>query len=165
MPLGALFILTPTIGWAAPLLWPIVFTAAGALGYKQVTSTSDTAVLRGEANQAMNALKTIEIPLETQITDVVEDEVGRDQVLRFTKGDIVVVFKRDLRGKFSIQVSGPDKMTRRELEYVGREFLGVVVQQFAYNKMAQEMERRGANIVGEEVNEEGDIVLKLRRWE
>jgi hypothetical protein len=40
-----------------------------------------------------------------------------------------------------------------------------LVQQFAYNRMAREMEQRGANVVGEEVNENGDIVLKLRRWE
>ena len=29
----------------------------------------------------------------------------------------------------------------------------------------QEMERRGANIVNEEQTEQGDVVLKLRRWE
>ncbi len=165
MSLGALYILAPTIGWAAPLVWPLVLTAAGALGYKQLTSVADNAPLRGEANSAMTAQKVVEIPLETQVIDAVEEEVGRDQVLRFVKGDIVVVFKRDLRGKFSVQVSGPDTMTRRELEFAGREFLGAVVQQFAYNKMAEQMERRGTNIIGEEVNEEGDIVLKLRRWE
>ncbi len=165
MALGSLFILAPTIGWAAPLVWPLVLTAAGALGYKQVTSIADNAPLRGEANAAINAQKIVEIPLEAQVIDAVEDEVKRDQVLRFVKGDIVVVFKRDLRGKFSVQVSGPDTLTRRELEFAGREFLGAVVQQFAYNKMAEQMERRGANIIGEEITEEGDIVLKLRRWE
>lgn len=165
MPIGSLFILTPTIGWAAPLVWPVVLAAAAALGYKHVTSTADNAPLRGQLNQAINSQKVVEIPLEAQVSDAVEGDVGRDKFLRFEKGDIVILFQRDLRGRFSVKVSGPDTMTRRELEFAGREFLGAVVQQFAYNKMAQEMERRGANIVGEEVTEEGDIVLKLRRWE
>lgn len=147
------------------MLWPLALTAAAALGYKQVTSTADNAVLRGEANSSINTMKTVEVPLEVEITDAVEDEIARDQVLRFQKDNIIVTFKRDLRGKFSVQIAGPDTMTTRELQYVGREFLNTVVQQFAYNKMAAEMERRGTNIVGEEITEEGDIVLKLRRWD
>lgn len=165
MSLGSIFILTPTIGWATPLLWPIVLTVAGALGYRQLTSTQDNSLLRGELNAELNSRRTISLPLEVHVTDAVETDVKRDQVLRFAKGDIVVAFKRDLRGKFGVTVNGPDTMTKRELEYLGQEFLNAIVQQFAYNKMAQEMERRGANIVGEEVNENGDIVLKLRRWE
>ncbi|MGI8907863.1 MAG: hypothetical protein ACR2IE_15385 [Candidatus Sumerlaeaceae bacterium] len=165
MGLGTIFILTPTIGWATPLLWPIIFSVAGALGYKQLTSASDDALLRGELNKELNALKTATLPLENIVKDLVAEEVGREQVLRFTKGDIIVVFKRDSRGKFSVEASGPNSMTKRELEVAGLDFAQNVVQQFAYNKMAAEMERRGANIIGEEVNENGDIVLKLRRWD
>lgn len=165
MSLGAVFILTPTVGWATPLIWPVVIAVAGAMGYKQLTSTSDKSLLRGELNEAINSRKTVTLPIESQVSDAVEGDVKRDQVLRFVKGDVVVTFKRDLRGTFSIQVTGPDTMTKKELEFMGREFMGTIVQQFAYNKMAEEMERRGANIVGEEVNENGDIVLKLRRWE
>lgn len=165
MSLGSIMILTPTIGWATPLLWPVVLTVAGAMGYKQLTSAKADSLLRGEINAELENKRTIELPLEVQVTDAVEEEVKRDQVLRFEKDGIIVTFKRDLRGKFSIRVTGPDSKTKRELEYLGREFMGAVVQQFAYNKMALEMERRGANIVGEEITEEGDIVLKLRRWD
>jgi hypothetical protein len=165
MALGTIFILTPTVGWAMPLVWPLVLTVAGALGYKQLTSTADGAALRGELNRELNSLKTVTLNLDQVVKDMVADEVGREQVLRFQKGDIVVVFKRNLRGKFTIEVSGPDTMTTRQLEHAGHEFAGTLVQQFAYNKMAAEMERRGANIIGEEVNENGDIVLKLRRWD
>jgi len=165
MALGTIFILTPTIGWATPLLWPVILSVGAALGYKQLTSTDDKSLLRGELNEEINSRRVVELSPEQQITDAVEADVSRDQVLRFEKGEIVVTFKRDLRGKFSVKVTGPDTMTKRELEFLGHEFMGAIAQQFAYNKMAEEMERRGANIVGEEVNEEGDIVLKLRRWE
>jgi hypothetical protein len=165
MGLGTIFILTPAVGWATPLLWPIVFSVAGALGYRQLTSTADDAILRGELNKELNELKIATLPLDQIVKDMVAEEVGREQVLRFVKGDIVLVFKKDSRGKFSVEASGPIRMTKRELEAAGLEFAQNVVQQFAYNKMAAEMERRGANIVGEEVNENGDIVLKLRRWD
>jgi len=165
MGLGTVFILTPTIGWATPLIWPLVLTVAGALGYKQLTSTADDAVLRGELNKQLNSLRTAKLTLDEVVTNIVAEEVAREQVLRFIKGDVILVFKRDSRGKFSIEVSGPDTMTTRQLKAIGFEFAQTVVQQFAYNKMAAEMERRGANVIGEEVNENGDIVLKLRRWE
>lgn len=165
MALGTIFILTPTVGWAMPLVWPLVLTVAGALGYQQLTSTADGAVLRGELNRELNSLKTVTLNLDSVVKEMVADEVGREQILRFQKGEVVVVFKRNLRGKFAIEVSGPETMTRRQLEQSGYEFAGTLVQQFAYNKMAAEMERRGANIIGEEINENGDIVLKLRRWD
>jgi hypothetical protein len=163
--IGTIFVLTPTVGWALPLVWPIVLTVAGGLGYKLYTSDKDDAPLRGELSKEMKHLKIVRLSLDQVVTDMVADEVGREQVLRFVKDKVVLVFKRDLRGRFVIEVMGPDTMTRRELEMAGLEFAGGVVQQFAYNKMAREMELRGANVVGEEVNENGDIVLRLRRWE
>lgn len=165
MGLGTIFFLTPTVGWATPLVWPIVFAVAGAMGYKQLTSTADDAALRGDLNRELNELKTTKLPLDSVVKDMLAEDIGREQVLRFTKGEVILVFKKDARGKFSVEVSGPDSMTKRELEATGLEFAQNVVQQFAYNKMATEMERRGANIIGEEVNENGDIVLKLRRWD
>lgn len=165
MGLGAIFILTPTVGWATPLLWPILFTVAGALGYRQLTSVADDALLKGELNRELNNIKTVTLPLDQLVKDMVSEEVGREQVLRFVKEDIVLVFKKDARGKFTIEVCGSKDRTTRELKAMGMEFAQNVIQQFSYNRMAQEMERRGANIIGEEVNENGDIVLKLRRWD
>lgn len=165
MTLGALYILTPTIGWAAPLVWPVVLAAAGALGYKHITAAVDSEELRAQAEGEIHSRRTFELKLDVELTSAVADDLKRDQVLTFTRDDIVLVFQRDLRGKFTIRVSGPATNSHRQLEAAGKEFLGVVIQQFAYDKMAREMERRGANVVGEEVNENGDIVLKLRRWE
>lgn len=160
-----MFIATPSIGWALPLVWPIVLSLAGAMGYKMYTSTADDAPLRGQLNRELNNLRTVSIPLENVVKDMVADEVGREQVLRFTRDDIILVFKRDARGKFSVEVSGPVAMAARELERIGTEFAGALVQQFAFNKIAVELEKKRANVVGEEINEEGDIILRLRRWE
>lgn len=160
-----IFAITPTVGWALPLVWPALLSAAGALGYKLFTSTADDAPLRGRLTREMNNLQLVTVPLDQVIRDVVADELGREQVIRFVRDNITIVFKRDVRGKFTIEVMGPVTMPRFELERAGEDFARAVVQQFAYNKMAREMELRGASVVGEEVRENGDIVLKLRRWE
>jgi len=165
MTLGALYIVTPTVGWAAPLVWPIILAAAGALGYKHLTDAAASTNTTEKLTGAVQGTRTFELKLDMELTDVVAEDLRRDQTLTFTRDDITIYVSRDLRGKFSIRVSGPDSKSYRELEGLGREFMGVILQQFAYNKMAEEMERRGANVVGEEVNENGDIVLKLRRWE
>ena len=160
-----IFFVTPSVGWALPLVWPIVLSLAGAMGYKLFTSNADNAPLRGQLNRQLNRLRTVRVPLESVVKDMVADEVGREQVLRFTRDDITLVFKRDAWGKFSVEISGPDSKTARELERIGTEFAQALVQQFALNKIAVELEKMGANVVGEEVNEQGDIVLRLRRWE
>jgi hypothetical protein len=135
------------------------------MGYKLYTSSAEDAPLRGKLTKELVHSRIAKLPLDHVVKDMVADEVGREQVLRFVKDNITVVFKRDLRGKFTIEVMGPDTMSTRELERIGMEFAGSLVQQFAYNRMATELERKGANVVGEEINENGDIVLKLRRWE
>jgi len=162
--IGTIYVLSPTVGWAFPLVWPAVLAAAGAAGYKLYTPTSDDAPLRGRLTKQMNQQRIVTVPLDSVVKDVVADEVGRDQVLRFVKDNTVLVFKRDTRGKFSIQIMGPESMSTRELQTIGLEFASTLVQQFAYNKITKEMEVRGANVVSEDVNENGDIVLKLRRW-
>lgn len=147
-----------------PLIWPALLSAAGALGYKHFTSTADDAPLRGKLTEQLSHQKIVKLSLDQVVKDLVSEEVGREEVLRFVKDEITVIFKRDIRGKFTIEVMGPDRLTKLDLERLGNEFAATLVQQFAYNRMAAEMERRGANVVSEEVNEQGDIVLKLRRW-
>ncbi|AXA37534.1 MAG: hypothetical protein N2644_10935 [Candidatus Sumerlaea chitinivorans] len=162
--LGTIFVVTPTVGWAFPLLWPILLSTAGALGFKLYTSTADDAPLRGKLSKQLRNLRTVTLRLDELVQGIAAEEVGRDQVVRFVKDDIVLVFRRDPRGKFSIEVMGPAAKSARELEAIGREFAFTLIQQFAYNRMVQEMERRGATLASEEVNENGDIVLRLRHW-
>lgn len=165
MGIGTIFVLTPAVGWSLPLIWPFVLSAAGALGYQALTSAADDAVLRGELNSQLNSLRIVKLPLERIVKDMVADEVKRDQVMRFQRGDVILIFRRDERGKFFVEVMGPEAKTQIELEHAGLEFASELVQQFAYNKMAQEMERRGAQVVEEEIQENGDIVLRMRRWQ
>jgi hypothetical protein len=162
--MGMLFVLTPTVGWSMPLLWPILLSTAGALGFKLFTSTADDAPLRGRLTSTLKKMRTVRLDLDELVTGVVAEEVGRDEVLRFVRDDVTLVFKRDARGKFSIEVMAPAKYKPAELRAIGLQFALGLVQQFAYHRITTEMERRGANIVAEHVEEDGTIVLDMRRW-
>ena len=161
---GWIFVLTPTVGWSFPLLWPILMSTAAALGYKVYTSNTDDAPLRGKLTAKLKHQRIVNLCLDELITGVVAEEVGRDQILRFGRDDIILVFKRDPRGKFSIQVMGPDSNAPERLRAIGVEFAYELIQQFAYHRVVSEMEKRGINVVEERVDEQGNIVLQMRRW-
>lgn len=161
---GYIFVITPSVGWAFPLLWPILMSTAGALGYKLFTSAADDAPLRGKLSAEMKKLRTVQLALDEVVTGVVADEVGRDQVLRFVRDDITLVFRRDARGKFFVEVMGPQTRSAEELRKLGTEFASTLVQQFAYHRVVSELAKRGAHVVGERVDAEGNIELELRRW-
>ena len=40
-----------------------------------------------------------------------------------------------------------------------------IAQRFALSRIAVEMEKRGATAIEEELQENGDIVIKMRRWD
>jgi hypothetical protein len=61
-------------------------------------------------------------------------------------------------------VSGPEAFTLSQLKRAGEEFAFALIQEFAHNRVVQELERRGMVIVGEEVAANGDIVVRGRRW-
>ncbi len=68
--LGTIFVVTPTVGWAFPLLWPILLSTAGALGFKLYTSTADDAPLRGKLSKQMRNLRTVTLRLDELVQGI-----------------------------------------------------------------------------------------------
>ena len=52
-----------------------------------------------------------------------------------------------------------------ELETVGRELLQSINQHYAYDRVMSDLKSRGFESLEEEVEEDGTIRLKLRRWD
>lgn len=157
-------IITPVLGWSWPALTPIIMAAAGLLGYSKLTGHSAKDWLRGKLNCKIENLRTVQVPIDEFLTDVVAEELGREECLDFAKEDFVLTFRKDVRGKFFVEVTGPRTASRMELQARGAEFARTLIQQFAHHKIARELDRRGVQIVEEEVTEEGNIVLRTRRW-
>ena len=104
------------------------------------------------------------VRLEIERSEVVTDQLGRDQHMTVTRSGVTVTFSRDARGKASLCVTGTGQ-GQEELRALGEELSQRVVQQYVYQKLMDEMRKRGFNVVEEEENEDRSIRLKVRHWE
>ncbi|MBN1902014.1 hypothetical protein JW926_11890 [Candidatus Sumerlaeota bacterium] len=159
-----LIVIAPVLGWSFVILTPLIMATAGALGYSALTGKTLNDWLQKELTDNIRNFRKVQLPLQDYITDVVSEEIGREDRLDFKKDNIVLTFRKDALGKFFIEVTGPRKIPTVELQAMGDEFARNIIQQFSHHKIARELDQRGVHIVGEEVNEEGDIILHTRKW-
>ncbi|HPB30702.1 MAG TPA: hypothetical protein PLB62_04550 [Candidatus Sumerlaeota bacterium] len=158
------FVIAPVLGWGWVMLMPVVMAAAGALGYRSLTSRQVSDWLQRDLERELREKRTIRLRMDEILTDVVSEEIGREERLDFVRDKIHLTFQRDTLGKFNIVVMGPRTMTTLELQIAGDEFARTIIQQFSHHKIARELDQRGVQIVGEEINEDGDIILHTRKW-
>ena len=144
------------------MAWPAfsaaVVAAASSLGYQvaaEVNSQRPGETARKETGS---------VQLEIARSEVVTNQLGRDQRIAVSREGVTVTFSRDVRGKASLCVSG-NGQSNEELRALGEELSQAVVQQYVYQKLMGEMRSRGFNVVEEEVNEDRSIRLKVRHWE
>jgi hypothetical protein len=153
--MGATLVLVPVVIAAWPAFSAAVVAAAASLGYH----VSKEAAQAREAPHATGAVN-----IEIARSEVVTNQLGRDQRLSVTREGVTVVFSRDARGKASLCVTGTGQ-TAEELRALGEELSQAVVQQYVYQKLTDEMRARGFVVVEEEKTAERAIHLKVRHWE
>ena len=150
-------ILTPVVIAAWPAFSAAVVAAAASLGY--------TIVEEGvKQSQTGKVAETGKVTLEIEQSEIVTNQLGRDQRIKVMRGDVTVVFSRDARGKASICVTGPSH-TDVELRAIGEELSQRVVQKYVHRRLMDEIRTRGFNVVEEEVDENNAIRLKVRHWD
>ena len=150
-------ILTPVVIAAWPAFSAAVVAAAASLGY-QVASE---AVHDANRSTPKNSSK---VELEIENSEVVTNQLGREQRIAVTRDGVTITFSRDARGKASLCVNG-DGRSKEELRALGEELSQSDVQHYVYQKLMGEMRARGFNVVEEEVNQDRSIRLKVRHWE
>jgi hypothetical protein len=151
-------ILTPVVIAAWPAFSAAVVAAAASLGYQVAAEVADkkgAAVDRNDSNR---------INLEIANSEVVTNQLGRDQRIAVTRDGVTITFSRDVRGKAALCVTG-DGCSNAQLQALGEELSQCVVQKYVYQKLMGEMQARGFNVVEEEVSEDRSIRLKVRHWE
>src|SRR5579863_3657652 len=156
--MSAVCILTPVVIMAWPAFSAAVVAAAGSLGY-QVASEINT-----QRPGEMVQKETGSVQLEIERSEVVTNQLGRDQRITVTRNGVAVTFSRDVRGKAALCVNGTGQ-SDEALRTLGEELSQAVVQQYVYQKLMGEMRARGFNVVEEEVNADRSIRLKVRHWE
>jgi hypothetical protein len=151
-------ILTPVVIAAWPAFSAAVVAAANSLGYALV----EEKIRQREALQAENENR--KISLEIANSELVTNQLGRDQQICVTRGTVTVRFYRDSRGSASVCVSG-EGYTDEELRALGVELSHRVVQKYVHQRLLDEMRARQFVVVEEEVNQDQSIRLKVRHWD
>jgi hypothetical protein len=144
------------------MAWPAfsaaVVAAAGSLGW-QVANEIQAQAAENTAHPG-----TAKVQLEIERSEVVTNQLGRDQRIAVSREGVTVTFSRDARGKASLCVTGTGE-SDETLRALGEELSQAVVQQYVYQKLMDEMRTRGFNVVEEEVSADRSIRLKVRHWE
>jgi hypothetical protein len=156
--MSAVCILAPVViaGW--PAFSAAVMAAAASLGYQVASEAAKP--IKSVAEKKQSGSVNLEIPR----SEVVTNQLGRDQRISVTREGVTVTFSRDARGKAALCVTGSahDDETLRAL---GEELSQAVVQQYVYQKLLDEMRTRGFVVVEQETNQDRSIRLKVRHWE
>jgi hypothetical protein len=156
--MSAVCILAPVVIAAWPAFSAAVVAAATSLGYQVAREAAN------EKQVATAQTNSSKVELEIERSEVVTNQLGRDQRIAVTREGVTVTFSRDARGKASLCVTG-EGHSQEELRALGEELSQRVVQQYVYQKLMDEMRARGFNVVEEEVNEDRSIRLKVRHWQ
>lgn len=157
--MSAVSILTPVVVAAWPMFSAVVAAAATSLGYTVVADVLDN------VKTESTTTKTVQrVELEIANTELVTDQLGRDQHIAVTRDGVTVKFSRDARGRAQVCVNGVGE-TEETLRAVGEELSQRVVQQYVYQRLIDECRSRQYLVVEEEVEADKSIRLKVRHWE
>ena len=99
-------ILTPVVIAAWPAFSAAVVAAATSLGY-----TSSKKAIKHEARPP-RPKPASSVNLEIEQSEIVTNQLGRDQRIAVTREGVTVTFSRDARGKAAICVTGEARPTR-----------------------------------------------------
>lgn len=163
--LGTIFFLTPMMGWTWPALLPIATAAGAALGYKCLGAHGNNkGLFRSRLTRKLENMRRVEIALDSVLAEVISEDLGHEERLMFERDDIKLVFRKDAVGKFYVEVSGPSSASTQSLKTRGEEFSRELIKKFAYHKIVEQIERRGATIIDEELTDDGRNVIRCRQW-
>lgn len=163
--MGACIILTPVVIAAWPAFSAAVTAAATSLGYAvaaTATSLGYAAIEKTTESARQNMPSSVR--LDVPNSELVTNQLGRDQRISVTRDGVTATFARDARGKAQVRVigSGRDEATLRAL---GEELSRRVVQKYVYQHLIDELKQREFTVVEEDVEANQTIRLKIRHWE
>lgn len=155
--MSAVCVLTPVVIAAWPAFSAAVVAAASSLGYQIASAASNSQPATAEA-------KPGRVELQIEQSELVTDQLGRDQRISVTREGVTITFSRDARGRASLCVTGAN-YTDDQLRAMGEELSQRVVQKYVYQRLMDEIRARQFMVVEEEVDETNAIRLKVRHWD
>ena len=156
--MSTVLILTPIIigGW--PTISAAAAGAAAALGFTMQKVAVE--LLHGTKVQE-KVQNSVEV--EVAESEIVAQNLAVNQQIVLTKGDIRLTLERDARGRCKVCASSQGH-AKAQLQQAAEEFTQKLTQCFVYNTVMQELKSKSFQVVNEEVTQDQDIRIHVRRW-
>ena len=156
--MSTVLILTPIIigGW--PTISAAAAGAAAALGFTMQKVAIE--LLHGTKVKE-NVQNSVEV--EVAESEIVAQNLAVNQQIVLTKGDIRLTLERDARGRCKVCASSQGH-TKAQLQQAAEEFTQKLTQCFVYKKVMKELKSKSFQVVNEEVTQNQDIRIHVRRW-
>jgi hypothetical protein len=155
--MSVVFVVVPVVAGSWPMISAAILAAGAAMGYR--------AVRQAETNRNVDLMDAAPrgVSLVMDDTRVMAENLMRGESFTLERDGLTAVFRMDGRGQCTVHVAGEGR-SNAQLEEAGRELMDRVRQQFAYAKVMAEMEERGFEVIGQEVDADNAIRLRVRRW-
>lgn len=147
------FVVIPAVISAWPAVVAAATAAAGVMGFATAKAVQEHAV-------AASTQVSTEVELTVENAQAVTEDLRLGQEIVFCKGDVEVVFCRNINGRPGVRVRGMGH-SRGELQAIGEEFCKNVTQAYAYHRVMTKLRQQRFNIVSEERAEDGAVRLKV----
>ena len=151
MPCTIVCLAAPVIIGSWPLISGFVASAVASLGFTAVSSVA----LSNRQQVGVAASNTVELELGS----IVQEEYAGQQ--QFVKDGITLTVKRNTQGKLVVFAQGQE--SEAVLENAAKTFAGKMQQAYSYHKAMSQLRGCRFNVVSENVEEDGQIHIKLRR--
>ncbi|MFO0829441.1 MAG: hypothetical protein U0572_14985 [Phycisphaerales bacterium] len=135
--------------------WPAIAAAAAGVA----ASMGFSVVAPAAARERSSSRSRVESEIPN--SEILEESMDRGQKIRIQRDDVVVEIGRDERGACTVCVTG-EKHSKAQLEAIGQEVSGRLVQQFAYHKLMTELANRNYTVVEENVQRDDSIHVRVR---
>ena len=154
--MSAVLILTPIIIASWPAITAAVAGAASAMGMVVNEKVKEVA----RENQKTSE-ETVEIELSE--SEIIAASITADKEIVVSKGDIEIRIKRDQDGRCVVCAKGKGH-SEAELKQAAEQFSQKLTQCYIYDKVMRELKSKDFQVINEEVTNDQDIRIHVRRW-
>ncbi|MBM4319994.1 MAG: DUF1257 domain-containing protein [Deltaproteobacteria bacterium] len=148
--MSVICVLTPIVIGSWPSIVAAVAGAASAMGFSTVTGAAAQAAASGYE----------QVRSQIPHSEVLAEALKGGEKIRVQKDGVIIEFGRSAEGACTVCVSG--RRSKSELQRIGQEAAGRVVQQFAYHKLITELKQRRFTVVEEKVQPDASVQVRVK---
>jgi hypothetical protein len=149
--MSAIIVILP----ALPAAWPVITAAAAA-------AASALGFAAARTKQEAEAVNEAEVSLQN--SEAVSAQLALGGEVAFTKEGVQVVVFRNTEGRVGVRAMAKGK-SEAELREIAQQLANALTQQYAYNQLMEELRSRNFTVVGEDVEADGTVRLRVRTFQ